>query len=372
MDLYAQHSAAIDAYRTNSTGRQVLTVDGQSIGGDAPVFVIAEAAANHMCDMDMAKKLVDGAIAAGANAIKFQTYKAAKLVRKDATLYWNGKETSQLDYYSQLDKFGHEEYKELFAYAREKGITAFSTPFDTDSADLLNEQGVSMFKIASCDLPDDRLLRHVAAFGKPIVLSTGAATPDEIDRALNAFYEAGNTQIIVLACTLSYPTQNPDANLRRITALQERYPWAIIGLSDHTEPDNHMVIPTVGVALGARVVEKHYTLDRELTGSGHFFSVNPDDLKMMVENIRLADVVMGDSSLEVTEAEQPAREKARRSIVAEVGISKGTTITSDMLGMKRPADGLPGWRMPEIVGKVSSVDIAADEPIQMDMIEQSN
>ncbi len=349
--------------------QRCIDIAGRKVGDGFPVFVIAEAGNNHMCDMGLAKEMVDKACEAGADAIKFQTYKAAKLVRKEATSYWEGKEISQLEYYSRLDKFGADEYRELFQYAHEKGIIPFSTPFDMDSASMLDELGAPLFKMASCDLPDLRLIKHVAGFGKPVILSLGGSTLEEIDRTIEAFYETGNMQLILLACTLSYPTKNEDANLLRIRSLQEKYPWMIIGLSDHTEPDNHMVIPSLAVALGAKVIEKHYTLDRSMTGSGHFFSVNPVDLKYMIENIRLAECVLGSADLGVLDAEKAARENARRSIVAEVAITAGTIITEDMLGMKRPADGLPGFMMDQVVGKCAKQDISADQALTMEMLQ---
>ncbi len=346
-----------------------ITAD-KRIGGDAPTFIIAEAAANHMCDIDTAIALIDRAAEAGADAVKFQTYKADKLVRKDATLYWHGKETSQLEYYSRLDRFGDKEYAELFEHAKQKNIILFSTPFDTDSADMLNSMGAPLFKIASCDLPDSRLLTHVAKFGKPIILSAGGSTPEEVDQAIETIYAAGNFKLILLACTLSYPTKNEDANLRQILALKKRYPFLNIGLSDHTHPDKHMVIPALAVALGASAIEKHYTLDREMEGFGHFFAIDPSDLKMMIENVRVAETVLGDENMDVTEAEKPAREKARRSIVAAAAISEGTVITSDMLAMKRPADGLPGFMMDKVIGKKAIRDIAEDETIAMDQLSE--
>lgn len=347
---------------------QRIGLGGEMIGATQSVYVIAEAANNHMCNMDYAKEMVIQAIAAGANAIKFQTYLAKKLVRKDAKLYWEGKETSQLEYYARLEKFGAAEYAELFAFAKSKGITPFSTPFDLDSATMLNELGVDLFKIASCDLPDHRLLKHIASFGKPIILSTGASHPEEIDSAIDAIYSIGNFELVVMACTLSYPTPFASAHLRRIQSLKARYPWMIIGLSDHTEPDQNMVIPAIAVGLGAQVIEKHYTLDRTWTGSGHFFSVNPSNLKTMIDNIRLAETVLGEPELGVCQQEVKARESARRSIVANVFIPKGTRITSDMLGMKRPAEGLPGSMIDNIIGKMTTTDILEDQPISLSMI----
>lgn len=357
------------ASRNLSKYADVIRVGERRIGKGEPAFVIAEAACNHMCQLDMARKMIDLAFEAGADAIKFQTYKAEHLARKMATAYWAGQKISQIDYYRKLDKFGVKEYAELFNYAKDKGIIAFSTPFDIDSASMLNELGMQLFKIASCDLPDTRLLRHVANFNKPIILSTGASTPEEIDQAILTIFETGNFQLILLACTLSYPTKNEDANISKIKSLQQRYPGMIIGLSDHTEPDEDMIIPSVGVAMGAKVIEKHYTLDRSMTGSGHFFSADPDDLKKMVLNIRLVETVAGSQELKVFEAEEAARNNARRSIVAAKFIKKGEVITAEMLGMKRPADGLPGYMIDEIIGKKAKTDIEADENIMMEMFE---
>ena len=346
-----------------------ISINGRRIGKNEPVFVVAEAACNHMCDLQLARTMIDKAAEAGADAIKFQTYKAEKLARKNAVAFWGDEEISQLEYYRRLDRFGPNEYEELFKYAEDKGIIAFSSTFDVESSEMLNDIGMPVFKIASCDLPDIRNLRHIAGLGKPIMLSTGASTIEEIDTAIETIFAQGNYQLMLLACTLSYPTQNEDANFMRIRTLKERYPGMIIGISDHTEPDPHMVIPSVAVALGARIVEKHYTLDRSMTGSGHFFAVDPNDLNKMVENIRLTEAVIGKGALGVAESEEKAWTSARRSIVAEVVIPKGTVITSEMLGMKRPAIGLPASMIDKVVGRRAMIDISPDEYILEDMLE---
>jgi sialic acid synthase SpsE len=353
--------------------QQSIEVCGRTISRDGPAFVIAEAACNHMCDVELAKRMIDEAQAAGADAVTFQTYKAERLVVKEAESYWKNTPTpgavSQFEYYKKLDRFGEDEYRELFAYAREREIIAFSTPFDTTSADMLAELGAPMFKIASCDLPDLRLLRHVASLGKPVILSTGGSELTEVERAVDALGAAGCTELVLLACTLSYPTANADANLRRIPAFSARFPELIIGLSDHTEPDPHMVIPSLGVALGATVIEKHYTLDRSMTGSGHSFSVTPADLAMMIQNIRVCEEVLGSSEICVHEAEQPAREKARRSLVADRPIKRGEVISTEMIGIKRPGDGLSPARIDEVLGLVARVDLDADASIQLEDLE---
>jgi N-acetylneuraminate synthase len=225
-----------------------------------------------------------------------------------------------------------------------------------------------LFKIASCDICNYNHLKQIARYGKPIILSTGASTIEEIKQAVTLIFEEGNYKLILLACTLSYPTRNEDANLARIQTLQKLFPNITIGFSDHTPPDQNMVIPSTAVALGARVIEKHYTLDRTMTGSGHFFAINPDDLKKMVDNIRLTETVLGNGELGIASSEEKAWNSARRSIVAEVPIKAGQLITEKMLGLKRPADGLLGDKLHLVVGKKAARDIDADEKIQLDML----
>ena len=357
------------AGRNLSGYADTITVGNRSIGKGMPTFVVAEAACNHMCRMDLAKKMIDLAVEAGADGIKFQTYKAEKLVTRDAVAFWGEEKISQLDYYRRLDRFGKREYAELFSYARKKRIIPFSSPFDKESTDMLADLGMQVFKIASCDIPDLRHLRHVASFGKPIILSTGASNPDEIDRAIETIFSEGNYKLMLLACTLSYPTKNEDANLLRIRTLMERYPGMIVGLSDHTEPDSFMAIPATAVALGAKIIEKHYTLDRTMTGSGHFFAVNPDDLKKMVQNIRLTETVMGEGDLGIAESERKAWESARRSIVADRVIQKGEIITLEMIGLKRPSGGLSADMLDSVVGKKAKQDIEPDQRITLQMLE---
>lgn len=351
--------------------KQVINVAGRKIGEGCPTFVIAEGACNHMCDLDIAKRMISEAKKAGADAIKFQAYKAEHLVTKSAESYWKYPgATSQFEYYKNLDKFDAPEYEILFQHAAKEGIIAFATPFDMKSASMLDELGAPLFKIASCDLPDVRLLRHVAGFKKPIILSTGGSTLDEIRGAVNTLTRAGVEDLILMVCTLSYPTENESAHLNRILTFRKEFPELIIGVSDHTNPDAHMVIPSAAVALGARVIEKHYTLDRSMTGSGHAFSVTPADLKKMIDNIRTTEQVLGSSETIVYPAEEAARNSARRSLVAEVPIKKGGIITSEMIGIKRPGNGLPAGVIDTVIGKRAKKDIKIDQQITLEMLEE--
>jgi N,N'-diacetyllegionaminate synthase len=338
-----------------------ISIGDRVIGGNAPVFVVAEGANNHLCSIETAKKMIDAACEAGADAIKFQTFKAEHLVTEDAPVFWKmpGVRT-QYEFYKAIDKFGREEYRALFSYAKEKGIYCFSTPFDCASATMLNELGVTIFKIASCDIPDLRLIRHVAQFGKPMVISTGASELMEIQRAVDTAYAEGNTQVALLACTLSYPTKVTDANLMRIPSLKKYFPEVVIGLSDHTEPEACMALPALAVAMGARIIEKHFTLDRTLPGIGHKFSTEPHDFKKMIVAIRFAEKSLGSGQIKVYEEEKSARQSARRSLVAQRDIREGETIRDEMIGIKRPGGGIAADAIDQVIGKVAVCDIKKD------------
>jgi len=352
-----------------ASDKDPVCVGDQKIGSNEPAFIVAEAACNHMCDMDLAHKMIERAAEAGANAIKFQTYTAEKLVTRDAVAFWGEDKISQLEYYKRLDRFGKKEYRTLFEYAAQKGIIPFSSPFDAENVEMLADLGMKIFKIASCDICNLSLVEQIAKYGRTIILSTGASTMTEIEQALLTIFEQGNYQVILLACTLSYPTKDQDANLLRIRTLKDRFPGMIVGLSDHTEPDTNMIIPSVAVSLGARVIEKHYTLDRSMTGSGHFFAMDPGDLKKMVENIRLTEKILGDGALGIAPFEQKAWMRARRSIVAQAPIKAGQIIDKQTLGLKRPGTGLLGDKMDEVVGKQAKVDIGEDEQVLLEMLE---
>jgi N-acetylneuraminate synthase len=354
--------------RYNFEKKNYIEVSEKRIGNNEKVFVIAEAACNHMCDMDIAKQMIDEAAEAGADAIKFQTYKAERLVTAESVAYWGTEKSTQLKYYKNLDKFEKKEYRELFDYAKERGIIGFSSPFDTESASMLNDLGMPLFKIASCEINNLDFLAHIARFNKPIILSTGASTAEEIDTAIDVIFDQGNFDLVLLACTLSYPTENNNANLNRIKTLRERYPNITIGLSDHTKPDENMIIPAIAVAMGAQVIEKHYTLDRKWTGSGHFFSIQPEDLKKMISNIDLALIVRGTEKLEVMPEEEKALIGARKSIVADHDIKSGTTLTKDMLTLKRPGIGISSEKIDSIVGRVTKFEIASDSIIYDHML----
>lgn len=348
----------------------IIKVGGRSIGGNAPAFVIAEGANNHQGSVEIAKRMVDAALDSGADAIKFQTFKAEHLVTEHAPIFWNmpGVKT-QFEFYKSIDRFGIEEYHTIFAYAREKDMVCFSTPFDCDSASMLHDVGVDLFKIASCDIPDLRLIRHVSHFNKPVIISTGASEMDELRRAVDAALETGNSQVGLLVCTLSYPTQVADANLKRILTLRAEFPEVVVGLSDHTEPDQGMMLPALAVTLGARIIEKHFTLDRTMPGIGHQFASEPADFQRMIAAIRFAEGALGSSQIKVYESERVGRQNARRSLVAQCDIKVGETIRSQMIGIKRPGGGIPADKIDQVIGKVAVCNIKKDQLIDFGFLQ---
>lgn len=366
INIHTTHELLRAERRMNGSAGKI-TIGERMISENAPAFVVAEGANNHLCNVEIAKKMIDAACAAGADAIKFQTFKAEHLVTEDAPIFWNmpGVNT-QFEFYKSIDKFGREEYRTLFAYAKEKGIICFSTPFDCASATMLNELGVCLFKIASCDVPDLRLVRHIAHFGKPMLISTGASELKEIQRVVDTAYAAGNTQVALLVCTLSYPTKISDAHLRRIHTLKKNFPEMVIGLSDHTEPDEHMILPSLAVALGARIIEKHFTLDRTMPGVGHKISTDPKDFKKMIAAIRFTEQALGSEQIKVYEAERSARQNARRSLVAQCDIHAGEIISNEMIGIKRPGGGIAADAIDQVIGKVAACDVKKDTQISFE------
>jgi N-acetylneuraminate synthase len=340
-----------------------LDIEGRAVSADSPAFIVAEAACNHLCDIKLALKLIDAASAAGADAIKFQTYSAEKLTSRKAKAYGNIQTKSQYEYYKQFDRFGRSEYDELFDYAKEKKIIAFSTPFDPESAQILNSVHQPVFKIASCDILYTDLLREVACFNKPIILSTGGSRLDEIRKALDVLAQAGAREIALLACTMCYPTKPEDANYRRITALKREFPEVVVGVSDHVEPEEHMISGSICTALGASVFEKHFTLDRTM-GGGSSLSMNPADLAKYVANIRLAERLLGSDELKVYPAEETTRENARRSLVANEDIKAGTILSKEMIGVKRPGTGISPDRIDEFVGRKLKNDLESEAQLE--------
>jgi N-acetylneuraminate synthase len=342
------------------------------IGFGRPTFVIAEAACNHMCKMHLAHGMIVQASMAKVDAIKFQTYKAEKLVSKSAMTYWEGKPISQMEYYKKLDKFGKGEYKELFDAAKDLDMIGMSTPFDIKSAEMLNDLGMPIFKIASCCITDFELLEVVAQMGKPIFLSVGGADYFEIDDALDRLESAGANQIALLFCTFGYPTEYEDARLGRLAEFIENLSkYYVIGFSDHTRPDRNMIVPSLGVAMGANIVEKHFTLDQSATGSGHFFSVNPGQLWEMVYNIRLTEKVVPVAWewYTVLPHEEETAKASRKKLIAAEDIPKGKKVGLDRVDIKRGPVGEHPAEVDDIADATPNIDIQTEEGLTWDKMK---
>jgi len=348
---------------------KIVNFGGRLIGEGHPAFVIAEAGVNHNGDLELGRALIREAAGAGADAIKFQSYKAGKISTKTAPRYWvepDDPTGSQFDTFKKLDSFGPEEHRELFRYAKERGILCFSAPFDDEAVDMLDELGAPGFKIASADLTDHPLLQRAAKKGKPVILSTGLATIAEIGEAIEVVRATGNEQLVLLHCTLQYPCAPENANLRMMLHMKAAFPDVPVGLSDHTLG---IAVSQAAVALGAVAIEKHYTVDKTLGGSpDHYLSVDPRDLKEMVAGIRTIEKAMGRFVKGPVEAESQAYKFARRSVVSKMRIPQGATIAREMLTFKRPGTGIYPKHVDVVVGRTAKVDIPEDTVLEWSMI----
>lgn len=348
----------------------IITINGKKIGDDYSCYTIAEAGANHESNLNKAFKLIDAAVEGNADSIKFQTYTAAKLTTKTAPKFWDFgdmKET-QFEVYSKLDALKNSDWAQIFEYAQKKKITCFSTPFDKDSSDLLYSLDVPAFKIASCDITNLPLIKHIAKKKLPIFISCGMANDEEIKEAVSAIEDTGNQDIIIMHCMTSYPTKYEDANLEMIVTLQHRFPNHVIGYSDHTLG---ITVPVYSTFYGSKVIEKHFTYDNNLEGSpDHRLSLNAQTFSELVKNLRIAEISRGQPTRTSFDCESKAVKYARRSIVSTVRIHKGTKITKEMLDIKRPATGIYPKFLDEVIGSTAISDIEEDVPIQWEYISK--
>jgi len=334
-------------------------------------YIIAEAGVHHRCNLSEAKRIIDAAAWAGADAIKFQTYKAEMLVTNWAEKYWADEKDedkgTQYDYFKKRDLFNYNDYLELKYYCEKANIVFLSTPFDEQSVHWLNEIEVPFWKIASADIDNFPLLKTIANTKKPIVISTGASYFKEIKETIT-FLINNNVDIkniALLHCNLSYPTPDEQANLLRITELYRQFPDMIIGYSDHTIPDDSVTIPSVAVSLGAKIIEKHFTLDRTLPEDDHYHSVDPLLLFHMIKQIQLVEKSIAINK-EITESEMEARQKARRSIVANDNITKGTILTERLIECKRPGGGISPSQINKLIGNKVNKNIKKDKQLRWD------
>jgi len=343
------------------------------------VFIIAELGVNYydiakkekISIMDAAKLMIDKAKENGADAVKFQSYKAETLASKNAAAYWNLEEeptTSQFDLFKKYDTFGEKEYKEISEYCKSKEIIFLSTPFDFEAVDYLNDL-VPVFKISSSDLTNIPFIKYIAEKGKPIFLSTGAATLEEIQKAIDIIHSTGNNEISLFHCILDYPTNYNDVNLNMIKELGRIYPNFTLGFSDHSRPDSRLLVPTIAYTYGAKIIEKHFTLDKNLPGNDHYHAMDPEDLKKLRENLEFVKKISGQFIIQPLECEQESRKHARRSIIAKVKINKGEIITREKLTFKRPGTGIPPSKIDLIIGSIALEDLKEDEILTFNKIK---
>ena len=346
-----------------------IKIGDKLVGDGEPCFIIAEAGVNHNGEVELAKKLIDMAKEAKVDAIKFQTFKTENIVIKNAPKadYQIKNTDSNESQYEMLKKLELKkgDFKELYRYARKKGVVFLSTPFDFESADFLDELGIPAFKISSTDLTNLPFLEYVAKKGKPIILSTGMGILGEIEEAINTIKNTDNKGIILLHCITNYPTDFESLNLRAIQTLREAFKLPV-GFSDHSLG---IYTPIAAVTLGAVVIEKHFTFDKNLPGPDHKASLDPQELKEMVKWIRLIEKSLGDGIKRLTPEEEKIKKVARKSIVAKVDIPKGAVITEEMITFKRPGTGLSPKYYKDVVGKKARRNIKVDEMIYWGDVE---
>lgn len=342
-----------------------MKIAGKQIGEGHPCFVIAEAGVNHNGSMELAKRLVEAAAQAGADAVKFQTFRADKVIsgnapKADYQKGTTGNAERQLEMVRRLE-MPESMTRSIAAHAASVGIIFLSTGFDEESVDLLDDIGVPAFKVGSGEVTDLPLLEFIGHKRKPVILSTGMSYLEEVKSAVETLLAAGCTELALLHCVSSYPADPHEANLRVLRTLRDTFNTPI-GFSDHCI-DNEIAI--AAVAMGANIVEKHITLDVDLPGPDHRVSLSPDKFKSLVQSIRLVERAFGDGVKRPYPGEQNVRDLARRSIVAAHSIAPGAIITRDMLAFKRPGTGIPPGQWKQLVGKRAAREIASDSLITM-------
>ena len=345
-----------------------------SVGKDNPLQppkIIAEAGVNHEGSIDMAKLLVDQAAEGGADAIKFQTYKAETLASKDSPPYWDTKlmqETteSQFKLFQKYDKFWKKEFEIIKLHCDSVGIEFLSTPFDIESANFLNDM-MNVFKISSSDITNKPFIEFLCSFNKPIILSTGASNLDEIKRAVS-WIESKQVDLALLHCVLNYPTKDENSNLGMILDLKSKFPNIIIGYSDHTVA-KEMQVSHTAMLLGAKIIEKHFTHDKTLPGNDHYHAMDKSDLLAFKSMIDKTFTLIGALEKKSLPDEKISRLNARRSLVSKANISKGSMIQESFLTWKRPSHGIAPYEIDKLLGKVAKVDIPEDTVLKWDMFK---
>lgn len=346
----------------------MIKIDDKVIGNGYPTYIVAELGVNHNGNMELVKELIDKASEAGVDAIKFQKFKTESLVTKNAPKAKYQEVTtdaaeSQFDMLKRLE-LSENSLQELYNYAKFKGIEAFATPFDDESVDFLYNLGIKAYKVGSGDITNIPMLKKIAKKGLPVILSAGMSTLGEIEDALDAIRSEGNDNIVLMHCTSNYPTNEDDVNLRAMNTMMTAFQIPT-GYSDHTMGT---AVSIAAVARGAVIIEKHFTLDRSLPGPDHSASLEPKELKELVEGIRAVERALGSPIKKPNKSELEVKYVAQKSIVAAMEIKKGEIITEEMLTVKRPGGGIKPKYLQFVVGREAKLDIKEDSIISLDMI----
>jgi N,N'-diacetyllegionaminate synthase len=344
-----------------------VSIGGRPVGAGAPVFFIAEAGVNHNGDPALAHRLIEVAAAAGADAVKFQTFRTEALVSRHAPkapyqVETTGGGEGQLEMLRRLE-LSREAFAALAEDCRRRGILFLSTPFDHASADDLEALGVAAFKTGSGELTNLPLLEHLAAKRRPIIVSTGMATLDEVATAVAAV--GGRAPLALLHCVSAYPAPPGESNLRAMDTLRARFSCPV-GFSDHTPG---LTVALAAVARGASIVEKHFTVDRTLPGPDHRASLDPGELAALVTAVREVEAALGDGDKRPTPAELPTRAVARKSLVAARALRRGEPLTAEAVTVKRPGTGIPPGELGRALGRRVRRDVGADEVLEWTMLE---
>jgi N,N'-diacetyllegionaminate synthase len=331
----------------------------------SPAYIIAEVGVNHNGDVNLAKDLIDVAVECGADAVKFQTFKAEKLVSKQAKqaeyqINNLKKQSSQYEMLKELE-LNFEDFKMLKDYCEGKGIEFISTPFDVESAQFLKEIGVHAIKIGSGDLNNIPFLQSIDELGIPVILSTGMANMAEVEEAVAALSQS---QVSILHCTSNYPAPYEDVNLKAMETLKKSFN-KVIGYSDHTLGNE---VSISAVTMGAKIIERHFTLNQELPGPDHKASLEPEDLKDLIKSVRHVEAALGSGIKKCMPSEEPTKKVARKSLIALKAIEPGDTFTEENLGIKRPGDGIEPKYLPLLLGRKAKSAIKEDKTITWDEI----
>lgn len=348
-----------------------MKIGTTTIGGDNPVFIIAELSANHNGSLETALETVRAAKRAGADCIKLQTYTADTITidsREDDFLIkgtiWEGRNLHDL-YKEAFTPW--EWHKEIILTAKEEGLICFSSPFDHSSVDFLESLDVPAYKIASFEITDIPLIHYVASKGKPVIISTGIATEEDIELAIETCKNAGNTNIAILKCTSSYPAPIEEANMVMVKDFAERY-GVISGLSDHTMGST---VPMVATCFGAKIIEKHFILDRSIGGPDASFSMNEEEFAQMVKSIRETEAAIGKVDYNLTEKQIKGKDFSRSLYVVE-DVKKGEIFTEKNVRSIRPGFGMHPKYLNDILGKISNADVAKGSRLEWNLIEGYN